>query len=204
MKKNHYFVLFKGNRYNGAGALCSRCNMQGHRLPKGWRVSKRPRHNNFIFYDTRTGARQRCRTPSFQLPNPLRQTPVTRMGAKITLIILALPQTTQIPASNNPGGDEPPAENNTPLTPHPVDRSYFDDALFVGDSRTLGMSQYGGLDNATFFADVGLTVFNAFDVSLNAGNYGSVTLSQLLSSGNFTKVYLMLGINELGYPFLKV
>lgn len=100
----------------------------------------------------------------------------------------------------NEPGTEPPG-NDTPLTPHPVERSYFDDALFIGDSRTLGMSQYGGLDNATFFADVGLTVFNAFDVSLDTGNYGTVTLSQLLSSGNFSKVYLMLGINELGYPF---
>lgn len=35
---------------------------------------------------------------------------------------------------------------------HSVEKSYFNDALFIGDSRTVGISEYGDLNNATFFA----------------------------------------------------
>ena len=31
-----------------------------------------------------------------------------------------------------------------------VDESYFDDAAFIGDSRTVGLHDYGGLDGADF------------------------------------------------------
>ena len=33
-----------------------------------------------------------------------------------------------------------------------VDDDWFDDAVFIGDSRTVGLRDYGGLDNATFYA----------------------------------------------------
>lgn len=45
----------------------------------------------------------------------------------------------------------------------PVTEDYFKDALFIGDSRTVGLSQYGDLDQADFAAEVGLTVFRLFD-----------------------------------------
>lgn len=31
-----------------------------------------------------------------------------------------------------------------------VDDSYFDDAVFIGDSRTVGLHDYGGLDHSDF------------------------------------------------------
>ena len=64
---------------------------------------------------------------------------------------------------------------------HSVEKSYFNDALFIGDSRTVGISEYGDLNNATFFAYTGMSVYN------------------VLSSKKFGKIYIMLGINELGY-----
>lgn len=33
---------------------------------------------------------------------------------------------------------------------HPVDAGYFSDAVFIGDSRTVGLHDYGGLDDSTF------------------------------------------------------
>ena len=37
-----------------------------------------------------------------------------------------------------------------------VDDDWFDDAVFIGDSRTVGLRDYGGLDNATFTHPQGL------------------------------------------------
>ena len=81
-----------------------------------------------------------------------------------------------------------------------VEDSYFDDALFIGDSRTVGLSQYGRLGQADYFADVGLTVFNLWDKALSDTNFERQTLETLLSGRTYGKIYLMLGINELGYP----
>ena len=43
---------------------------------------------------------------------------------------------------------------------HPVDAGYFSDAVFIGDSRTVGLHDYGGLDDSTFYATVGMNVYN--------------------------------------------
>ena len=41
-----------------------------------------------------------------------------------------------------------------------VDDSYFDDAVFIGDSRTVGLHDYGGLDHSDFFATVGMNIYD--------------------------------------------
>ena len=80
-----------------------------------------------------------------------------------------------------------------------VGKEYFDDALFIGDSRTVGISEYGDLNNATFFANTGMSVYNVFDKKVSVPKVGKVKLDQLLTSKKYGKVYIMLGINELGY-----
>ena len=84
-----------------------------------------------------------------------------------------------------------------------VERNYFDDALFIGDSRTVGISEYGDLNNATFFANTGMSVYNVFEKSVSVPKIGKLKLEQLLESKKFGKVYIMLGINELGYDMNK-
>ena len=84
-----------------------------------------------------------------------------------------------------------PTPEPTPLQFTTVDASYFDDALFIG-------AEYGSLKNATYFADVGLNVYVAQTKAVAVKNVGTVTLPQLLSQKTFGKVYIMLGINELG------
>jgi hypothetical protein len=59
-----------------------------------------------------------------------------------------------------PVEDAPSEEPTYSFTDVPAD--YFDDALFIGDSRTVGISEYGGLDNADFFADIGMSVYTVF------------------------------------------
>lgn len=101
-----------------------------------------------------------------------------------------------------------PAETPAPYAPddgtddaEPADLS---DALFIGDSRTVGLMEYAGLSEADFFCGTGMTVFDAYKDRVSVPNVGKVTLSELLSGKSYGKIYLMLGINELGYPFDSV
>ena len=80
-----------------------------------------------------------------------------------------------------------------------VGKEYFDDALFIGDSRTVGISEYGDLNNATFFANTGMSVYNVFEKNVSVPKVGKLKLEQLLTYKKFGKIYIMLGINELGY-----
>ena len=75
---------------------------------------------------------------------------------------------------------------------------YFNDALFVGDSRTVGMANYAPLDGATYFATTGLAAHKVYSVTNEVGSMKGQTFSQVLASRTFGKVYVMLGINEIG------
>lgn len=82
-----------------------------------------------------------------------------------------------------------------------VEDDYFADALFIGDSRTVGMYEYGGLSEiATFYASTGLTVYKMFDASIVtvAGEKEKKTIEEALQEKQFAKIYLMIGINEMG------
>ncbi len=80
-----------------------------------------------------------------------------------------------------------------------ADASYFSDALFIGDSRTIGLKEYGQIEGADFFATTGMNVYKVRDESIEVKGIGKVTLEQLLDKKDYGKIYLMLGINELGY-----
>lgn len=78
---------------------------------------------------------------------------------------------------------------------------YFDDALFIGDSRTVGLKEYGSIKNATFFASTGMDIYKIYSTKINVGKQGKIDLISLLKNNKYSKVYIMLGINELGYNF---
>lgn len=82
-----------------------------------------------------------------------------------------------------------------------VTEDYFDDALFIGDSRTVGLMEYAGLEeHASFYASTGLTVYKLFDAKIAVVKEGEepVTIEEALSEKQFAKIYLMVGINEMG------
>lgn len=82
-----------------------------------------------------------------------------------------------------------------------VEEDYFDDALFIGDSRTQGMLEYGGLeDRATFYCQTSLTVYDLFKKDKPFVKEGGrkLTLTEALTQRQFGKIYLMVGINEMG------
>ena len=75
------------------------------------------------------------------------------------------------------------------------------DALFIGDSRTVGLMEYAGIDGADYFCTVGMSVYNIHKNSVSVPNVGKVTLTELLNGKKYGKIYIMLGINEVGYEF---
>ena len=81
-----------------------------------------------------------------------------------------------------------------------VGEDYFEDAAFIGDSRTLGISDYSGLD-ADFYCENGMTIYKMFDekgiVYQKSGE--KVNLLEALQQKKYGKIYIMLGMNELGY-----
>lgn len=83
----------------------------------------------------------------------------------------------------------------------PSEKEYFSDALFIGDSRTMGLQLYGTLDNADYFATPGLSLYTIPKTKLDVGEHEDITLTELLEQEDYGKIYLMLGINELGYHF---
>lgn len=82
-----------------------------------------------------------------------------------------------------------------------VEDDYFDDALFLGDSRVVGMYQYGGLgDIATFYASTGLTIYKLFSAEIVEvpDQKEKITVEEALQQQSFGKIYIMVGINEMG------
>lgn len=67
----------------------------------------------------------------------------------------------------------------------------FSDTLFIGDSRTVGLSEYGDLGQAVVFANSGMSVFNLLDTKVSLANGDKQKLDQVLSGRNFKTIYLM-------------
>ena len=88
-----------------------------------------------------------------------------------------------------------------------VDDKYFSDALFIGDSRTVGLFDYGGMESFTsFMARESTTVYDLFDDNEKmfytplGKKTTERTLKDLLSKAKFRKIYISVGVNELGIP----
>lgn len=115
----------------------------------------------------------------------------TEMGAEQT----ALPEQTAVVE------EEVQPETVRQAVTYEADISWFDDALFIGDSRTVGLFEYGDLGSAEVLAESGMSVYKIFkkEFAFSTGEKG--TLEELLAQRQFGKIYLMLGINEIGYSF---
>jgi lysophospholipase L1-like esterase len=81
-----------------------------------------------------------------------------------------------------------------------VDDEYFNDALFIGDSRTVGLSEYcEALDTrATFYSKISLTIYSALSKEFIRTGKGRISIEEALSENQFGKIYIMLGLNEIG------
>ena len=92
----------------------------------------------------------------------------------------------------------------TELTVGEAPEGYFSDALFVGDSRFVGLETYGGIDGALWFCSTGLGITNYNSKDVDVRGYGDINLESLLKKKSFGKIYIRMGINDLGYDMTKL
>lgn len=78
-----------------------------------------------------------------------------------------------------------------------VSEAYFDNALFIGDSRMLGFSIYKKLEGATYYCYQSADAFTILDKEYELEPYGMISLYTLLSVKRFDKIYISLGINNV-------
>lgn len=72
--------------------------------------------------------------------------------------------------------------------------------LFIGDSRAIGLAECTKMNKTDFFASIGMTVYKSLKDRVSVPDVGKVTLEECLNAKKYDIIYLMLGINELGYP----
>lgn len=81
-----------------------------------------------------------------------------------------------------------------------VEDTYFDDAVFLGDSRTEGLFLYSGLKTGHPYTAVGATVESVFTKKNFQTESGEkVPVLDAMADRECGKVYIMLGVNELGW-----
>ncbi len=78
-----------------------------------------------------------------------------------------------------------------------VDERYFEDALFIGDSRTDGLRLFSPIDGADYYCGTSMNIFKVMDSDITVGSYKG--LKNLLKNKTYGKIYIMFGINECGY-----
>ena len=84
-----------------------------------------------------------------------------------------------------------------------TDDSYFEDALFIGDSRTSGLAEYGNMmDHTSFMSRESASIYALFSSKMDFREPGSdvreTDLYDVLSARQYGKIYLSVGVNELG------
>lgn len=80
-------------------------------------------------------------------------------------------------------------------------KDFYKDTLFIGDSRTEGLMMYTDLgEYATFYSKVGLNISKAMDEAFVDIDGSKVTILDALKANHYSKIYIMLGFNELGWP----
>lgn len=100
--------------------------------------------------------------------------------------------------------EEPTVAEEGPIWEGPVPESvrvedtYFDDAVFLGDSRTDGLRIYGGMNHGTYLQFTGATVESVFSKAVETP-MGTMPLLDALAQMECGKIFVMLGVNELGW-----
>ena len=87
--------------------------------------------------------------------------------------------------------------DDTRYTFQTVTEEYFSDALFIGDSRTVGMQQSNLLPGAVFYAKTGIGIGDILTERIVNENGYMISVKDALSRHSFGKVYIMIGINDM-------
>lgn len=81
-----------------------------------------------------------------------------------------------------------------------VDDSFFADAAFFGNSLMEGLGGYGGLESGSFFGHARTALYNMdTEKSTVLDGGGTGTLYEAMTQRQYGKIYVLLGINEIGW-----
>ena len=91
-------------------------------------------------------------------------------------------------------------EPEVPLSFCEVSDEYFDDAVFIGDSRVVSLYEYSDWKEATYYCSSGMTLGGVFKDPTGRWKDGNwkVNIADALQQKQYKKVYIMLGINDMG------
>ena len=127
------------------------------------------------------------------------------------------PESTPEP-SPEPDGTEAPSTDAPDSAPEPtpepspkpamlglgesdaVGDDFFADAAFFGNSLVDGLRMYGGITSAEFYAATSASIVNVETTKNAARSDGTeCTLFEALTEKSHGKIYVLLGINEIGF-----
>lgn len=96
--------------------------------------------------------------------------------------------------------------NDTDSTTSNNKKVSFDSSVaFIGDSRTQGFIMYNGLKSVQDYSYIGLMVDTAVTKKfVKTSNGQKITLLEDMANRNIKSVYIMLGVNELGWVYPQV
>ena len=91
-------------------------------------------------------------------------------------------------------------EPEVPLSFCEVSDDYFDDAVFIGDSRVVSLYEYSDWKEATYYCSSGMTLGGVFKDPTGRWKDGNwkVNIADALKQKQYKKVYIILGINDMG------
>ena len=105
---------------------------------------------------------------------------------------------TAVPPQTTPAQEAPEQPGQT--TESDTSDDFFADAAFVGNSLIEGMRLYSGLTDCDYYSATSLSVM-AINTTrcIKLENGGSGTIFQGLAQHQYGKIYILFGINEIGY-----
>ena len=160
----------------------------------GWIIHSAGNKTDFFSSDTSSS---QVRSDSSAKPADSSSLPSADSSAK--------PSDSSLPSESSSQGGLVP---DVPEGAHPYSvakdiNDELDDALFIGDSRTVGLFNNCDRPKATFYCSIGLNIQTAFEsksIRLENGTMGTV-IEALAQGKQFGRVYIGFGTNEMGWPY---
>ena len=166
-----------------------------------------PEQTTTLYYGTTS-------TPITTTPHITTTTPVTTPNPVTTPepVTTPIPVTTPEPVTTpDPGTLTTPEGYGFVPESAAVDKSYFDDAAFIGDSISLKLKTYcltGALGKANFFTVGSFSTVHALEPITSTSTHPSYQGTKMLAEDCIAacgakKVYIMLGMNDISYGIDK-
>lgn len=135
--------------------------------------------------------------------------PTQDISARVTMPPVATPEITPPPQTVAPmpppvtappptEAVEPPAPSASIPKADAAEEGYFSDAVFIGNSLVDGLYLYGGIEGCDFLSATGVSIYNFSTQKISDKKGSEGTIMSFLEKKQYGKVYILLGINEIG------